>query len=246
MDSKKYYISYIKGFLINSLLESKTPLIIALSITMGIVLFNYIVYISMLVFSNINSTHDNEGALSVGFITVIIVLIISTFLATSNKDIGRRFVFPINRKIYAIGNFLASIVVSICFLAGVSMISFLELIVGKLLELISPQFIIINRITLVNYGIGLWLAFCYFVFAMSAAYLVAMYFHRYKLITAVVIGLLIFSMFSLGFVRNIFFELYTFIFLEQSVDMLSMKLGGLTLLCHVLAYIPLKRMEVIR
>ncbi len=35
-------------------------------------------------------------------------------------------------------------------------------------------------------------------------------------------------------------------FLEQSVDMLSMKLGGLTFLCHVLAYIPLKRMEVIR
>ncbi len=159
MDSKKYYISSVKGFLINSLLESKTPLIIALSITMGIALFNYIVYISMLVFSNINSTHDNEGALSVGFITVLIVLIISTFLATSNKEIGRRFVFPINRKKYAIGNFLASIVVSICFLAGVSMISFLELIVGKLLELISPQFIIMNRITLLNYGIGLWLAF---------------------------------------------------------------------------------------
>ncbi len=245
MALRSKFTNSLKGFLLGSLFDFKSIFITSTAIIGGTMIFNYIISALILILSDTQSS-NNAGMLTSGYGIAIITFSIGMFVKMSNKYIGQKFVFPINRDIFAIGNFLFVIIGSIIFLISIITFSFIENIFGKIMELLFKGFVFFNEINFSIFGIGMWTSFCYMVFGISCIYFVSMYFHRFKLHTSIIMGLVIATIIAFPFIRIAFLHAFKFIFFEQSVLILSIKLWVLTVIYHILAYIPLKRMEVIK
>lgn len=234
-----------KGFLLNSTYDLKTILIIGGSIASGIALANLVLIAVLASFSS-GVSNSNSGALYSGLVTMLLTIGISIFVSTSNSEICKKFVFPINRSIYAIGNYIYILVASFLLLVIVSALQIIELLAGNLLELVYSNVYFTNVITIENYLVGFWVSFCYVVFFASLIYLLSMCFHRYKIQFTAILVLILFLIFGVSEVREIFASAFSFIFTEGSIGLLSIKLLVLSIVFNIIAYIPLKRMEVIK
>lgn len=233
----------LKGFLLNTSYDIKTLIIIGCSIALGISLANLIIVASLVTFTD-GVSSSNSGALYSGLVTMLITLGISIFVSTSNSEICKKFVFPINRSTYAIGNYIYILVASFLLMVAVSAVQIIELLLGNLLEIIYSNVYFANFITIEDYLVGFWVSFCYMVFFASLIYLLSMCFHRYKIQFTTVLVLMLVLVFSFSEVRDIFASGFRFIFSEESIGLLSVKLLILSVVFNTVAYLPFKRMEV--
>lgn len=187
---------------------------------------------------------SSNGMLGIGFFTMLITLSISFFVSTSNSEILTQFVWPINRKVYAVGNFLVMSACALISVSGVSALLPVEVLSARILKAAFDDLILVNNITFENFLVGFWISFCYIMLFSSFSYCLGMYFFRYKIITTVLLILLA-NLSAVPAIGSFYNAIYAFIFEEgTSIMLFSVKVWFAILLLHILPYIQLRRMEV--
>jgi len=94
----------LKGYILSELLASKKIYVIGASINIGNLLLSTIIELIMIPLGQ--SSSNNGGMLTVGFGVTCITMLIYSILLPFDKSLKTKFIFPINRKIYTIGNFI--------------------------------------------------------------------------------------------------------------------------------------------
>lgn len=240
------YNRSFKGFLLHNFMDFKKTLIIGSSIVAGTILIDYIFAIILLNTSLGNSTDSvSSGAMIVGYGIMVVTLIIATFVNIGNTEVFSKFVFPIDRKIFATGSFLMNILGSMILMFVVCMASLIELLLSKLCDMVSLNYFLFFMIDTKSFLVGFWVGLCYMVFAVSFVYMLSMVFHRFKLITTISLGIL-FALSLFTPFGSVIAKSFTFIFSEASVTILSLKLWGFSIIFNLIGFIPLNRMEVVK
>lgn len=242
MISSNNELRSLKGYILSELLSSKRNYIIGASVIFGNLLLSIILQVVMLSLGQ--SSSNNGGILLVGFGVIIIVMLISSILISSNKIIKTKFVFPINRKIYTIGNFIVfSINIFILLLITCSAY-FFELLSSMILKSVYKGFIYINKVTFETYSIGFFISLLYIIAFTALSYLLFIIIYRYGLKSIITIASVIIVLLIFPFGRNMMISVLNFFIGEQSVPLLAIKLLGCALMLQLLSYLPLKNMEV--
>lgn len=235
----------LKGLLLNLFIDFKKVIMIGLAITSSIAVVNFILFIEKFfpsVYETIN-VRNSGLVLDIGFITAIITFCITIGISTSKDEFQSKFVFPLTRQIYAVGNFIYVVVGSYLFMVMVCGLELIETILYMALDRFSDDFYFINTMTPSSYIIGFILSTSILIFIVSLVYIVTMYIRKYlfpSIITlAVLFGLFLTSEWVQKLLMNGFNGIWRMAFMQQ----LGV-LWGLTILFHIIAYIPLRNMEV--
>ncbi|GMQ57815.1 hypothetical protein AN1V17_22100 [Vallitalea sediminicola] len=237
----------LKGFLLNSFIDFKLTALIGILVTFGITIINHIILLSSL-----NSTADTVwqcntvGVLTYGYISMVITFCIAIFVTTNNTEFGRSFVFPLNRNLYAIGNFLFIVIGSYVLMVLTCALQIVEIIINIISGKLFDNFYTIPLINVKSFLPGFFISLSYMIFIVSFIYFLSMFFHKYKLVTSIVIPLLIATIYFSPDIKIISMDMYSSIFHDPSLGYLLLKLWVLTLIFHIIAYIPLKIREVIK
>jgi len=236
--SLKSYIKYI-------LKSNKRSVLIFSSILFGVVLFNMIIALLIIKFSSSNSSSTvNSGALMSGFISVSIMASVSALVWTSKAEVNKAFVFPINRQIYALGNFISSIMGSFIFLIITSLISIFEILMGNLIAMIFNNFVFINEINMSNFIPGFFVSLSYLMLFIAASYCFGVYFVKNKIIVSAILGFVFILAITFPWPRQAIVEVFKFFFYEKSIAISCLKLWGTAMILHIAAFIPVRSMEV--
>lgn len=236
----------LKGFLLNSFMDFKQTAFIGTLITLAILLVNHLALLS-----NINSNENivfqcnTAGVPMYGFITMAITFSIAIFVITNKKEFGRKFVFPLSRNIYAIGNFLFILIGSYALMTIICGIHIIEIIISIISSKIFKNFYLVPIAPLRSFIPGFLITLSYIIFIVSFVYLLSMLFHRYKLITSIIVSVFISLAYFFMDFRILCVNVYSFVFHEPSLIYLFIKLWVLTVVFHLIAYIPLKIREVV-
>lgn len=190
------------------------------------------------------NSNNSGGTLITGFCVAYITMFISSISITRTKKIKSKFVFPINRKIYTIGNFIVFFINTFILLLISCSAYLLEIIISVMIKSVFKNFIYINTVTFESYSLGFIISLLYIVALTSLTYLLSIIFSNYgiKGITFFALTIIILFMFQFG--RNILFGIMMFFIGEQSVLLLALKLIVCALVLHSLSYLPIKNMEV--
>lgn len=239
----------LKGFLLNSFIDFKKTAFIGTLITIGIFLVNFVFFTLKLTPNDAyDMTYSTSSAnvLSQGYLTMIITFCIAIFVTTNKNEFGRKFVFPLNRNIYAIGNFFFIIVGSYALMVIICGLEIMEVVISMILSMALKDFYYISTMTIPSFFIGFFISLSYMVFIVSFVYVLSIFFHKYRLVTSIIIPLIIAAIVIYPNIKILVMDMYSYIFKEPSILYLCLKLWVLTALFHLIAYIPLKRMEVIK
>lgn len=228
-----------KGLLLNFFYDMKKTAKIGVIITLSILLSNFLLNIIVMQFDG-GDSNSNSGIMMIGFITMLITLFVYVVVSTSKVELYSKFSFPINRRIYAISNFLVLVVGSLALLMIVTILSPVELMLFKLVELFSDQFIYINIMTLGGFIEGFITSWLYLIAISSVSYCVFIYIRKYMIASLLTLAVLATMIISFGWLGNII----QFIFLEQNLGLFVAKLLSISVISHLLGYIPLRKMEV--
>ncbi|MCK5128766.1 MAG: hypothetical protein KAQ68_02850 [Clostridiales bacterium] len=239
MKNSNYIKNAYKGLLLNFYFDYKSLISVSAIITLSLVVFDFLVTIIVLQFSN-SMSNENSGVLVVGFVTMLIALGIYASLSTSKSEMKAKFAFPINRMTFAVSNLIALILGSLTMLMVITMIAPIEVVLFSIAAKFSDKLIYVNEVTLNTYLIGFISSWVYMIAFGSILHCMFMFIRRYTLVSLIVIAALILSVITFGWLGNI----VRFLFLEQSLFMLVLKLGVISLVLNVLAFIPTKTMEV--
>ena len=98
--------------------------------------------------------------------------------------------------------------------------------------------------TVINYLEGLLPTYATCVVVLSVIHMLSMYFHRFKLPFTLVLVLFIFAIIFLPGFRLEFAKAFTYGFRIKSMLAFAAYMLGISLTAHLLAFIPLKIMEV--
>jgi len=223
--------------------DFKKVMITAVSVCAGIYILQLAVII---IISQVNSSgsSSNSSVIIAGTVAMLITFMIGVFVNTANGKIQNVFRFPINRPTYALGNLLYVLIVPLAIIAAVSVFFTLESLTYKLLSLIIGNVIYLNSVTISGYLEGIIPTYATIVFALSVIYMLSMYFHRYKLPFVLLLALFLFSIITFPGFRLGFSEAFTFGFKIKSILPFTLYMLGASLVAHLLAFIPLKIMEV--
>lgn len=174
-----------------------------------------------------------------GAAIIVVLLSFISFFSASKARISQKLSLPISREIFALCNFLNIIVCTLILLWMVVVSISIETLLGKLFSLYFDNVIFMNDITIGNFAAGLWLTICYVILAASIAYCLGIFLFRYPIQTVIVIGIIIslISMFP-AFVMAIIGD--------ASLTLISLKSWLLIIFIHIVAYFPLRKMEVIQ
>jgi len=237
MNSYNIVTNAYKGLLYHMFLDLKRTVFIGVVISLSLMVFDFVMTI---IFVNINeiSSNDGGGTLFSGVIVMMIALIIHTI--KSKDDMNGKFAFPINRTIYGVSNLLFLIVASFILLATVSIVAPVEIIIFTLADLVCDKLVYINPVTLKSFTTGFIASWAYLVAFASITYCLSMYLKKYLYYTLPVLTIIITCIIMFGW----FGDIIRFLFLENNVSYLVLKLLLITLVSHTLGFIPLKRMEV--
>ena len=191
-----------------------------------------------------NGGGSNAGMLIIGASVLLITFFIGVFVNTSNSEIKNLFRFPINRPTYAVGSLLYILLLPLAVIAASSAFYLLEFLAYKALSAIIGNVLYINTVTAINYLEGLLPTYATCVFALSVIHMLSMYFHRFKLPFTMALALFIFAVIFLPGFRLWFAKAFTYGFRIKSMLPFAAYMLGVSLAAHVLAFIPLKTMEV--
>lgn len=226
-----------KGLLYNMFLDLRKTILVGVITALSLAVFDVIM---ALIFININeySSNDGSGSLFTGAIIMLFALIIH--IVTSKDSIQSKFAFPINRSIYAVANVLFLAVGSFVLLASITIVAPFEVLILSFIDLISEKMVYVNPITLNSYMLGFISSWGYLLAFGSVTYCLFMYVRQYVIYSVPVITIIITSVFLFGW----FGDIINFLFMEDNLLILIGKLLVITIISHLLGFIPLKRMEV--
>lgn len=234
----------LKGYLKLSAVSYRRPVLVFASFLGGALLFGLVMsaYAAMRTTSGTGET--STGAMMAGFLAAAITLFIMGFQSTSDRSMAQVFSFPLNRQVYALGNFLTicGLALSLTYVMGV--IGGMEAFLGRLIASRIPQMLFVSNITIAGFVLGFWLTLSYLTLFMSSSYTLGMYFYRFKLATIAVGGLALLVLIVFPATATYIERLFSFFILEESPLALSMKIWGSVLVLHAVALLPLNRMEV--
>lgn len=184
----------------------------------------------------------NVGALTIG--TIVSGLIVAFLSARSVSPRERNFYlgFPINRPVYAVGNFIFIIISSATLLLLTSLAMVFEQILGRIVYWLSPASVIVNSVSLYNLLVGYAVSLGYIVFIASIVFLISnvcVLPIKQSILVALVCGLLLGS--SIG--RKIIFQCLHFIIAESSVLILLGKLSLITIVLQGCAWLLFRTRE---
>ncbi|KNY29815.1 hypothetical protein [Pseudobacteroides cellulosolvens] len=232
----------LKGYILSELLTSKKNYIIGASIILANLLLSTMIEIIMLSLGQNSS--NNGGVLTVGFGVAFIVMFIYSIILPLNKSIKTKFIFPINRKIYTIGNLVSFYINTFILLIVTCSAYLLELLTSMILKSVYKNFVYINKVTFEVYAIGFLISLLYIVAFTAFSYMLFVIISRYGLKSIVTISVATIFLLLFPFGRNMIFKSIMFFIGEQSSLLLAIKLIACTLVFQLLSYIPIKSMEV--
>lgn len=233
----------LKALLTSRLLDYKKMFIVIISIMAGVVLISFITTSLQLEYSG-SFSMTSSGVLNVGFITTIIAFCIAAFASSTKAEIGICFTFPINRKLYTLVNFIITVAGAFIFLAAISLLGVFELIIFKVLSGLHDNMILVNSITASNFFAGFWASMCYMILFTSISYFLGVCFSKNKVVVAVIFGLFFGLIIINPYFADIVLKGIKFFVAEPSLLIFSIKALLATFVLQLLAYIPLKDMEV--
>lgn len=239
MNSNKKVINAYKGLFTTLLLDLRRTIIIGLMIIASLALFNFVLTIVFISFDE-QISNDGVGSIFMGGIVMLIAFVIHIIISTSGEELHGKFTFPIDRSVYAVTNFVFIICGSFVLLAVVTIVAPVEMLLYYLVEVTSHKIIFINQITLKSYLMGFAATWAYLIFFGSITYGIFMYIRKYPLYSLPVIAIIFTTVLGFGWLGNI----VAFLFLEDSLGVLVIKLLSIAVIANGLGYIPLKRLEV--
>jgi len=232
----------LKGYILSELLISKRTYIICTIIIFTIIILSELIELPMSLIGHGSS--NSGGALISGFCVAYFSMLISSIKLSHNKALTSKFVFPINRKIYTIGNFIIFCLSTFILLLITCNAYFLEILTSIILKSIFKNFVYINNITFESYSFGFIISLLYIVTLTCLTYFLFMIFFKFKIKGISSISVLILTLLMFPFGRNLLFGTLMFFIREQSVIILALKLSISAIIFQLLSYIPLKNMEV--
>lgn len=209
---------------------------------------------------NGRSNTNGSGMLCVGFFTLTFIFAVWEIIRCSNRQMRQVFSFPMSRQAYGLGSFLYLMVIAPCIiLAMTSLLYGVETLLMEILSRIVRSFCFINEATIGSYLMGLLPSYAIIVGVLSFVYLVSMFFYRHKVLTIVVVIVLGAAFFTSSSVTAVtilgvtFTADYNSMFANDLMDFLFFNPNNIStyiialligVLCHIIAYLPLRRMEV--
>ncbi len=237
------YKRSIKGYLRDMTLSYKKMLLSVFIIIASIPILAFVFISACELFSTSFDAYTAAGTLSVGFGTILVVFSIAAFFSCTSLRMAERFRWPINRKVIAAGNFISIVLLSIVSVSVISILLMLELIPGVLPKALFNDIIVVNALTYGNFLIGFISSLLYLILGISIAYCFGMYIFRYKL-KAIIILIALQFLFLIPFMSDAFSAVVNFVAKEPSIILFSLKTIIIAIIFNLLAYIPLRRMEV--
>lgn len=239
MNYDKAVSKAFNGLLLNLYFDLRKTLQISTIVVISIALFDFGM-VTIFLGLDEDISNDASGILVFGTVAMIIAFSVYTVMSTSKEKLREKFAFPINRTIFAISNFLFYIIGSFLLLGIISILAPFEILLYKLVEVVSDKFLFLNLITLDAYLIGFVAAWGLIIAIGSFAYAVAMYVRQYTVYAVPILGVLFASIFLFGW----FGEILNLVFQETNLLLLTLKLLGFSVVCHGLGYIALRTTEV--
>jgi hypothetical protein len=239
MTSKNIKHGY-KGLMLNFYLDFKKIISISTIVVLSLTTFDFIVTLLIAQFSKSYGSERSAGVLLIGSVIMLIAFCIHTIKSTSKDTIKSKFAFPINRLMYSVVNFIAIVIGSLIMMMIITIIAPFEMILYRVTALFTDKLYYLSMVTLNNLFVGFISSWMYLIAISSLLYFIFMYIRKYTIVSLIVITISIFSILTFGWLGNII----SFVFLEQNLGIFVLKLSAVTIITHLLAYIPTKTMEV--
>ena len=230
----------LKATLYSTYIDFKTPWYLFIGIVLGLIIMEFV----LLNLNSRGSSSSNLSPLNSGFVTALWVVGISMIVITSNVELMKKFSFPVDRKNLAIAHILYIFISPLVLLLTSCGLYLIEFLLSGVAGVFFPGFIYDAIITKGSFLTGFFVSWIVVVSLSSIIYCVFMYFYRYKLATAIAVGIPVALCFNVKSIGQIITALFNDIFLNSSPFLLIFKLLGISILFLAVAYIPLKRMEV--
>ncbi len=239
MNSSKITSHAFKGIFLNLYFDLRKTLKISTIVVVSIALFDFVM-VSLFLRLNEDMSNDATGILLFGTIAMIIAFCVYVVLSTSKEKLREKFSFPVNRKIFAISNFLFYMVGSFILLGILTILAPIEVLLYKLLEVMSDKFMFLNFVTLESYFVGLISAWAIMIAIGSLTYCLSLYIRKYLQYSLPLITITFASIFLFGW----FIPITEFLFLEENLLLFVLNLLMFSIICHGIGYIALSKTEV--
>jgi len=239
MNYRKIFPSIYKGLLFSYFLDFKKTIKVSSIVVITIAFFDFGM-VTMFLRFNEDVTNDISGILFFGTIAMIIAFSIYSVISTSKDKMSEKFSFPINRKVFAITNFLFSVLGSFGLLAVLTLLAPIEVLLYKFVDLTTDKFMYVNLITVDSFIIGFISAWAIMIGIGSLSYSIAIFIREYTYYTISILVVLLASLFMFGW----FEEVLKFVFSEDTLILFVLKLIVFSLIFHGIGYVALKHKEV--
>ncbi len=239
MNSSNVILNAFKGLFLNLYFDLRKTIKMSTIVVVSIALFDFVM-VAMFLGLDEDMSNDASGVLVFGTVAMTVAFCVYTILSTSKEKLREKFSFPINRKIFALSNFVFYMIGSLILLAILTILAPMEVLGYKLLEMFSDKFMYISLVTLESYFVGIMSAWAVMLMLGSLTYCITIYIRRYIQYALPIITVLFASMFLFGWVSNIL----EFLFQERNLFLMVLKLVGFSILFHFLGYIALTQTEV--
>jgi hypothetical protein len=199
----------------------------------------------------LNHFHLTSSGLQAGFLSLGVmiggpVLWISALFEGERRNLNSMLVFPLNRKIFLIGGFMAMLRDTASILAGVSIFAALEILTAQIIKFFRPELVLNNLVNLTNYWDGLWISFSIFALVYAICYCLGVYLTRAKMKTTAALGILVvlFTNRYINFsIDTVFLKTVHGLIMAESLPIFHLKTWSFVGLVYLLAYLPLRRLE---
>ncbi|GKX31410.1 hypothetical protein SH1V18_38900 [Vallitalea longa] len=234
----------LTGILYNLLMDFKTNAKIGIIISFAIGIL-----INGTLFTHLNTNNEvyqctNIGFLQQGFIFMTVVFSIGIFISCSKQVFNRKFVFPLNRKIYALGNFFFIVIGSYIAMIIICALEIIEFVFSMICSSVTKVYYFIPTVSPKSFLSGFIILFSLMACIVSLVYLISVFFYKFKITTCIIISILIFGYFNITSINVFFINISTFYFNDTSVLFILIKFWISTIVFQLIAYTPIKFREV--
>lgn len=205
-----------------------------------------IIYNNLIKYIQGSSSFLPVSFLTIGFVIVAGLLLINAFFEGESRNLKTRFAFPINRKIYLLAVFIAMLHDTAGLLMATTICTAVEMLMVKVTKMFQPGLIIINTIGMTDYWAGFWLSFSIIAFCYALCFVFSIYLAKARVKTPIVLGVVLVLVTSRYFhfgIDGFFLKLVTQ-GVASSLAVFYVEIWLLTIVAYLLAYLPLRRMEV--
>lgn len=190
------------------------------------------------------SGKSNGGAMNFTAMTALITILVSSIDLTSKKGLESKFFFPLNKMVWSLANFVMMAFAAFVFTTMSLALTAIEMILSNILSANSAHFLFVSNFSLYEYTGGTITLFMYILVWGSIVYCLFMYFRKYLIVSLVGFTLLIIFPIIRG--GQLYVHVINFFVLEDVILFFILKFLALTLLLHGLAYLPFRKMEVVK